>query len=115
MIDKTFIIPVRGDELKIGVNSVGRGGVVLVPLPRETCESCGSPTCVNECDGSKGADENNSESEGEAIERQRYNAFLDGVESLALAHAAAGVDVSSPAYVGGVATAMDAATNQFLR
>lgn len=36
---------------------------------------------------------------------------LDGIESLVLAHAVAGVDVTAPAYVGGVETAVHAALN----
>lgn len=36
---------------------------------------------------------------------------LDAVESLILAHACAGVDVESPAYVEGIETALDAISN----
>ena len=37
---------------------------------------------------------------------------LDGIESLILAHALAGVDVTSPHYIEGVNTALDAIDNQ---
>ena len=40
-----------------------------------------------------------------------YNAAIDGLESLILAHACAGIDVRSPAYVEGVETAVDAVAN----
>ena len=40
-----------------------------------------------------------------------YNAAVDGLESLILAHACAGIDVASPAYVEGVETAVEAISN----
>lgn len=42
-----------------------------------------------------------------------YNAAIDGIESLVLAHACAGVDVQSPAYIEGIETAVDAIANSF--
>jgi hypothetical protein len=39
---------------------------------------------------------------------RRYNAAIDGLEALILAHACAGVDVESPAYLEGIETAVDA-------
>jgi hypothetical protein len=42
---------------------------------------------------------------------RQYNAAIDGLESLILAHACAGVDVESRAYVEGVETAVDAIAN----
>jgi hypothetical protein len=47
---------------------------------------------------------------GTASNRQ-FNAAIDGLESLILAHACAGVDVESPAYVEGVETAVEAIAN----
>lgn len=44
---------------------------------------------------------------------REYNAAIDSLESLILAHACAGVDVESPAYVEGIETAVDAITNHF--
>jgi len=48
-----------------------------------------------------------------AADRQ-YNAAIDGLESLILAHACAGVDVESPAYVEGVETAVEAIANHIV-
>ncbi len=48
---------------------------------------------------------------GDAIEARHYNAAIDSLESLILAHACAGVDVESPAYVEGIETAVDAIGN----
>jgi len=47
---------------------------------------------------------------GTASNRQ-FNAAIDGLESLILAHACAGVNVESPAYVEGVETAVEAIAN----
>jgi hypothetical protein len=40
-----------------------------------------------------------------------YNAAIDGLESLILAHACADVDIQSPAYVEGIETAVEAIAN----
>jgi hypothetical protein len=40
-----------------------------------------------------------------------YHAAVDALESLILAHACAGVDVQSPAYVEGIEIAVEAITN----
>ena len=40
--------------------------------------------------------------------RLRYNAAIDGLEALILAHACAGVNILAPAYVEGVETAVEA-------
>lgn len=40
-----------------------------------------------------------------------YNAAMDGLESIVLAHAIAGVDVESPAYIEGLETAVGACGN----
>jgi hypothetical protein len=43
-----------------------------------------------------------------------FDAGIDGILSLVLAHACAGVDVASPAYVEGVETAVEAIGNHFV-
>jgi len=42
---------------------------------------------------------------------RKFNAAIDGLEALILAHACAGVDVESPAYIEGIETAVDALGN----
>ena len=46
--------------------------------------------------------------EGDAEE---YNSAIDGVESLLLAHAVAGVDIQSQAYLEGLRSAVEAIAN----
>jgi hypothetical protein len=36
-----------------------------------------------------------------------FNGAMDGIEALILAHAVAGVDIQTPAYINGVQTAVD--------
>ena len=40
-----------------------------------------------------------------------HDSALDAIESLILAHACAGIDVCSPAYLEGIETAIDAISN----
>ena len=42
-----------------------------------------------------------------------FNAAIDGIESLILAHTCAGLDVESEAYITGIQTAIEAAANQY--
>jgi hypothetical protein len=42
----------------------------------------------------------------------QYDAAIDGIESMILAHAIAGIDVNSPLYLGGIETAVQGAANQ---
>jgi len=50
--------------------------------------------------------------EPETAANRQYNAAIDGLEALILAHACAGVDVESPAYLEGIETAVDAIANR---
>jgi hypothetical protein len=42
-----------------------------------------------------------------------FNNAIDGLEALILAHACVGIDVTSPTYVEGIETAIEAITNQY--
>ena len=42
-----------------------------------------------------------------------YNAAIDGIESMILANACAGIDIESPAYIDGIETAVQSCGNQF--
>jgi len=44
---------------------------------------------------------------------QLFNAAMDAVESMVLAHACAGVDITAPAYIEGIETAVEAMANHF--
>ena len=45
------------------------------------------------------------------IDEQQYNCMMDGIESLILAHACAGIDITTPKYIEGIETAVEACAN----
>jgi len=105
---KAYDLLIAGNLLSVVVND--NSGTIEQGLPRETCPSCDQADCCNQCDGSRGADDN-EESEGDAINRTRYNAVLNAVESIILAHACAGIKVDDPKYIEGIETTLEAAGN----
>jgi len=61
-------------------------------------------------------EEQNPEVEGgseEDTNHDRYEAAVDALESVVLAHACAGIDIQAPAYVEGVETAIAAIAHEF--
>lgn len=46
-------------------------------------------------------------------EDELYNASIDGIESMILAHACAGIDINTPEYIEGIETAVNACANNF--
>ena len=75
---------------------------------KESCPYCGWFDCELSCDSFKGTPEGEQE---EALDRIAFNHRIDGIESLILAHACAGVDVCSEAYLEALDTAVDAIQN----
>lgn len=49
----------------------------------------------------------------EGKDEELFEAAIDGITSMILAHACAGVDVESPAYLEGIETAVEAAGNHY--
>jgi hypothetical protein len=86
-------------------------GSVSSDLERIRCPVCGDPAC-NTCWCGSQAEASDEDAE-DATLRLRHNGALDGLESLILAHACAGIDVTTPAYLEGIETAVDAIANQF--
>ena len=79
---------------------------ILIPI-------FGTPHCIpitlDEGSGSISSDlKDCEEDDGES---EAYDAAIDGLESLILAHACAGIDVTSAAYAEGITTAVDAIAN----
>jgi hypothetical protein len=91
------------------VTEAYKGGRLEGGFERATCPCCDQADCHFDCDGSKAED--SPETEEEALERARHNAGLDALEGLILAHAIAGIDITTPAYLEGVQTALDALGN----
>lgn len=95
---KTYDLLILGSPLSIIVDD--EVGILKQGLPREIrhCETC--PTC-------------GKVDEAVESERELFDHFLDTIESVALAHACAGIDISDPAYVEGLETAVDGAINNY--
>jgi hypothetical protein len=62
----------------------------------ESCAAISSCTFQNRLDG---------------VGRSKFNACIDGIESLILAHACLGIDITSVYYIEGIKTAIDAIGN----
>jgi hypothetical protein len=73
----------------------GSGTITCTPDLYETCPKCGQKDCLYQCD----------ESQMDPVEP-------DAILSVILAHASAGIDVKTPAYLEGIETAFDAVSNQ---
>ncbi len=92
------------------------GGRIIHEEVKEVCEHCKSSLCDFDCPESfKWAnikDAMSCEDKREELEGNRnFNHAADGMLSMLLAHAVAGIDVRSPAYIEGLETAIDAIGN----
>ena len=80
---------------------------------KEPCPYCGSVDCEFSCDGSQGAQsDEDGETEQEAIERHKFNAGIDALESIILAHACAGINITSLAYKEGIEVTLNALSDR---
>ena len=103
--EKSVSIVLQGGcKLELEVNA--GGGTIVSPLERDLCSVCGKPDCCYTCPEA-------NDTVGYTGSRLMYNGFLDALESITLAHACAGIDVSSPKYVQGLDTALTAAGNNY--
>lgn len=90
------------------MRSTSEDGTTLITLPVFNILITISP------DGGGGSiTSTDLKTEHEDEEDELYNAAMDGIESMILAHAIAGVDVESPAYLEGIETAVEGCANNF--
>ena len=68
---------------------------------------------VNVENGSGSITSTDLKTEHQDEEDELYNAEMDGIESMILAHACAGIDISSPEYIEGIETAVNASANNY--
>lgn len=81
------------------------GGGSIVSDLKEKCPCCGQVDCYAHC-------EDSTESDEEWDGRKRFNDMMDALESMVLAHAIAGIDVTTPAYLEGLETALDGCAHE---
>jgi len=88
-------------------------GSILSPVELfEVCPKCNQRECVYSCDESQGVGPGDStETEASVSSRLQTNGAVDAILSIILAHACAGIDIESPAYLEGIETAFDAVGN----
>jgi len=98
-MEKEIITDVYG----IVVNLIEGAGSIMSDL-KEVCPYCGHPYCYFDCDQSKY--DNGQETEEDACSRRYYNSAMDGIESIILSHAIAGIDITTPEYKEGIETAV---------
>lgn len=55
----------------------------------------------------------NEEEVEDEVEDYYYNCAIDGIESMILGHAIAGIDITTPEYKEGIETAVEACSNNF--
>jgi hypothetical protein len=108
---KKIELPSVGIVIQLGEKNPDRpsaylSGSLVSSGIKDSCPSCGEAECYRACDGA-------DEDEEECRLRAEYNRVIDGIESLVLACACAGIDVSLPAFVEAIETAADAAANRF--
>lgn len=100
----------------IVVNLTGDGGGSITSLLKDCCPVCNQVDCYFDCDLSQAGPPEipeSTESEKDVENRKQYNAAMDGIEAMILAHAIAGIDIESSAYLNGIETALTACGNNF--
>lgn len=100
-------LPCHG--ITIQLNESRDGGVVTCsPDLHERCPGCSQVDCNFDCDA---VHADNLELERECMLRQQYNAGIDAILSMTLAHCCAGIPVQTASYLEGIETAIDALSN----
>ncbi len=99
---KVFTLPIYG--IIVVVHDDG-GGSIDSDLS-EPCPCCGSFLCYGDC-------EDCTESEDDQTQRFIQNVKVEALESMIVAQACAGIDITTPAYLESIETVVDRITNSF--
>lgn len=107
---KTIELNVYGIVLTVDTDNPG-ASTIESDIKRTGCVYCEEAACCFSCDESKagGFSEETKElqNEDDVAIRFEYNGALAGIEAMILAHACAGIDVTTPAYLEGIETALE--------
>lgn len=92
------------------------GGGSITSEAKEVCEHCKDPNCDMDCPEYKEyASDRDTDIVAQKLEErtvfQKDRIAIDVIESIVLAHAIAGIDIETPAYIEGIETALDALEN----
>ena len=104
-----IVIELTEQELHALTPTRYNGGSIVSDL-KEVCEHCQNPNCDFDCpDALEWASSRDAmscvEKNQELREKSRFNDMMDALESIILAHACAGIDVTTSAYLEGIETA----------
>jgi len=110
---KTIKLPCFG----IVVTLTDDGNGSITSDLKETCPYCNDPACDMNCPdfGEHCSDRDKEEQirkQSEMYEFLCHRAAQDALESMILAHAIAGIDIETPAYIEGIETAIEALANK---
>jgi hypothetical protein len=91
------------------------GGSIEFPL-YEVCDYCGAKDCYGHCPaGQEYASDRDLEQQQSKIEQmeepKEFNDALEGISSLVLAQAIAGIDITTDAYIESLNTAIEGCAN----
>jgi hypothetical protein len=108
---KVIRLPIYNMEITIQ----DKGGAVISDLI-EPCPYCGDMSCNMECPESLEALNDRDpaivkDKTEELSEFRCTKAALEAIQNVMLAHAIAGIDIQSPAYLEGIETAVDSVSN----
>jgi len=105
----------------IVVEIAGHRGWIISSNLKEVCPHCNKSDCVFSCDESQAefrdldAEPNlERETEQHVGRRMGFNHRMDIIESLIIAHACAGVDVTAPAYTEGIEVVVEESTKMLV-
>lgn len=102
MSERTIEVEIYHQKVIINLTGDG-GGSIDFPL-FVVCDFCGDPHCYGECpDAQEHCSDRDmdcqQDKQGELQESIAFNGMMDGISSLVLAQAIAGIDVESESYV----------------
>ena len=107
---KTIKLPVH--DIQVSLFDDGEGDIVCDPELYELCPHCSTKECCYECSDSQGGEPGEiGDKETVVASRLQFNGAVDGIMSMILAHACAGIDIESPEYLEGIKTAIEASAN----
>ena len=109
---KTIKLPCYGIE----ISPTEDGGGSISSDLKEICPHCKDLLCDFDCEEAQewasDRDMDCQDDKNEELRDKRdYNRMIDVIESMVLAHAVAGIDVESPAYIEGIETAVNTCMN----
>jgi len=103
-MNKTITLPCCGIRIELVMDDENMVSGKITSELRQPCRICGEVECKQDCP-------NAEENPEEELSRACENAAMDTIEAIVLAHACAGVDVETPAYIEGIETVVDAIGN----